>query len=292
MLLDEFFAHHKLEHTHLPTNTMAPTGRDETLLTFHISEPCDDLRGIAFPDGVRRLILRNIGLVSFVGCPEGVVQIDASGNKLTGFDGIAASVTILDISRNAFVSLVGAPPNLKQLRCSNNRIDSLAGLPDGLESLGCSYTHITNWVGCPGSVKSIVGVNTLAESFLGCPSEMDRFYCSYNCISDWTGCPVARILDVSCNLLTRLDGCPSGVQELCAAGNRFECLYGLTPSVSILRIADCDLSNLDALNEREFLILECGKNFLVDSQIKSLKAREVVAPCQRGKRVLWSPHKK
>lgn len=237
-------------------------------MSFRVENISDDsnLVGVLVPENTRVLIVNNMKLKSFVGCPQGIVEIVAYSNYLSDFEGLPSTIKRLDISNNNYTSLDGCPESIEELRCSKNKIVSLNGLANltKLRSLGCSHTHIVSFVGCPQSVIKIVAAFTKLETLIGCPKTMDILYASYNKIRNLEYCPSAKILDLSCNLLVNINGLPDDVEEFCISNNfdLREMPSSLPLTLRTFRCSGClNLNvNIYSLMPAKIVLVECCKN--------------------------------
>lgn len=209
------------------------------------------------------LIAENIGLISLDGCPDHIVELRLSHNKLTSFYGFPSKVKRIDMTHNLFTNLIGCPSNVTHLRVSNNPLKSLIGCPSNLISLECSYTHIKNFQGINFSIKSIVACFTFLEDCSELPNNMDKLYVSYNNIRTCHNIPNVKYLDLSCNLITSLNGLPLlGIEELCVSNNFIDMInINKKSSIKKLRICNNPINNIISL-PRKLILFQARKTRL------------------------------
>ena len=235
-------------------------------MIYIVSNCVEDLKSINIPPETTELIVENNTLYSLEGCPSGIKKLKLSGNFLTSFKYCPEDVTHIDVSHNKFTSIEDCPSTVTHLCISSNMITSLVGCPNGLVSLDCSYTHITDFVGVNAGMTSIIAAYTKATSMKGLPTktDMNDVNLSYSYIKDCSYCPNTKMLDLSCNRITSLDGCQDSlIEELIVTKNHLTSLEGCPSTVKIVRCIDCGLKTIRGLPSK-LTLLECNDHVLFE----------------------------
>lgn len=167
-----------------------------------------------------------------------------TGNPITSWPTLPASLKSLDCAQCSLTSLPALPDSLIELKCGQNMLPSLPSLPATLTSLICPFNNLTSLSGLP-NLKSLVCHENKLTSISSLPSTLEYFNCSFNNLTSLPTLPLGlKQLDCSKNGLISLPALPNSLKSIYCYENLLTTLPKLGISLTQL---NCNQNNLLSL---------------------------------------------